>query len=412
MQVNLPQLLWYENTQVKIDFPDPWSVFVYPMKGSDSPKLTAQEIEHAFRHPIGTPTIAEIAKSRKEAVIIFDDLARPTPTYAILPYVLRALAEGGIPDSHIRLIAALGAHGALNGHDFRKKLGDDILLRFPIFNHNAFGFCTYLGETSRGTPLWINSEVMACDLKIGIGSIVPHIECGYGGGAKIILPGVAHMDTIMYDHGVIMKNNPDCVGFGKIENNVPRLDIEEAARIAGLDVKIDVIVNLRGEMTALFVGDPVLEHREGVKVAKDHYATEQARDMDIVVVNAYSKSNEAFLALQMGAASLRKGGDLVLIANEPAGQSVHYLHGKFGKSGNELRKAPRPGLDRARRLIAVMPFRDPLLLRIENDIPDIVWVRTWQESLDLLKEKWGEGANVAVYPDATVQYFPLDNGNK
>jgi len=406
MQVNLPQLLWYENTELKIDFPDSWSVCVYPMKGSDSPKLTTQEMEHAFRHPIGTPTIAETAKGRKEAVIIFDDLARPTPVHAILPYVLKALAEGGITDRHVRLIAALGGHGALNAHDFRKKLGDDILLRFHVFNHNAFGFCTYLGDTSRGTPVWINSEVMACDLKIGIGSIVPHIECGFGGGAKIILPGVAHMDTIMYDHGVIMKNNPDCVGFGKIENNVPRLDIEEAARIAGLDVKIDAIVNLRGEMTALFVGDPVLAHREGVRVAKDHYATEQARDMDVVIVNAYSKPNEALLALQMGAVSLREGGDLVLIANEPAGQAVHYVHGKFGMSGQELRKAPRPGLEKVGRLIAVMPFKDPSLLRIENNIRDIVWVRTWRESLNLLRETWGERANVAVYPDATIQYFP------
>lgn len=408
MQVTLPQLLWYENSELKIDFPDSWSVSVYPMKGSDKPRLTVEEIEKAFHNPIGTPMIEELARSRKEAVIIFDDLARPTPVHAILPYVLKALAEGGIADQRVRLIAALGAHGALNAHDFRKKLGDDILLRFPVFNHNAFGFCTYLGKTSRGTPVSINSEVMACDLKIGIGSIVPHIECGFGGGAKIILPGVAHMDTIMYDHGVIMKNNPDCVGFGKIKNNVPRLDIEEAARIAGLDVKIDALVNLRGEMTGLFVGDPVLEHREGVKAAKDHYATEQARDVDMVIVNAYSKPNEALLAVQMGAVSLRSGGDVVLIANEPAGQAVHYLHGKFGTRGQELRKAPRPGLERVKRLIAVMPFKDPSLLRIESDIPDIVWVRTWRECLDLLKVTWGERASVAVYPDATIQYFPPD----
>ncbi len=36
----------------------------------------------------------------------------------------------------------------------------------------------------------------------------------------------------------------------------------------------------------------------------------------------------------------------------------------------------------------------------------INWARTWPEVIEELKSKYGGKANVAVIPDATVQYFP------
>ncbi len=407
MKISIPQLLWYGNREAEIDFPDSWSVSSHPMKGGRAPALSHAEMERAFANPIGTGTIREIARGRKEVVIIFDDMSRSTPIHAILPYVLRELAEAGIEDRQVRFIVALGAHGAHTANDFRKKLGQEALDRFPVFNHNPFGFCTYLGTTCRGTPVSINSEVMACDLKIGIGAIVPHPFSGFGGGGKIILPGVAHMDSIDYNHGMIVKNNPGCLGLGNIEGNIPRQDIEEATRMAGLDMKIDALVNFRGEVAGLFVGDPIEEHREGVKAAREFYATERATNMDIVVANAYSKSNEALIGIGSGTASLRaEGGDLVFIVNEPAGQVVHYYYGSFGSTGGARAAVNRPGLAKVRRLIVVMPSNDPFLLSLRRDIPDVVWVKTWQECLGLLTAQWGGQARVAVYPDATIQYFP------
>ena len=37
---------------------------------------------------------------------------------------------------------------------------------------------------------------MQYDLKIGIGGMVPHPMAGFGGGSKIILPGLAGIDTV------------------------------------------------------------------------------------------------------------------------------------------------------------------------------------------------------------------------
>ena len=398
---------------MELDFPPSWSIFFRPMKGGERRKLTRQEMERTFRKPIGSKPIHELAKGKKEVVILFDDLARPTPVFEVLPLVLRELEEAGISDQQIRLIAALGAHGALTANDFRKKLGEEVLDRFPVYNHHPFNYCNYLGKTTRGTPVSINREVMACHLKIGIGCIVPHSFSGFGGGGKIILPGVAHMDSIVYNHGTLVKEHPDCVGVGRIDGNIPRLDIEEATRMVGLDLKIDTIVNLRGEITSLFVGDPILEHREGMKLAKEVYATPLAQNMDIVIVNSYSKPNECAIAPFIGIPSLKEdGGDLVIIANEPAGQVVHYLFGEFGKCGEGGLQLPQPLPTKVKRFIVLSPFKDHVGACFFGKIPSIHWVKTWEEVLDLLKAEWGEKANVAVYPDGTIQYFKKESSKQ
>jgi nickel-dependent lactate racemase len=405
MKVKIPQLLWYGNTEMELDFPNSWSIFFCPMKGGEKKRLGIKEMERAFSHPIGSKTISELARGKKEVAILFDDMARPTPVHEIIPFVLRELERGGISDQQIRLIAALGAHGAHTANDFRKKLGQEVLDRFPVYNHHPFDYCTHLGKTRQGTPVSINKEVMACDLKIGIGCIVPHSFSGYGGGGKIILPGAAHIESIAHNHGLI-KNHPDCVGPGKIEGNIPRLDIEEATRMAGLDVKIDAILNLRGEITSLFVGDPILEHHEGMTLAREVYATIPVRDMDVVVVNAYSKANECAIAPFIGIPSLKEGGgDLVVIANEPAGQMVHYLFGEFGRCGEGGLRLPQPLSTKVRRLIILSPFRDQAGACFFGKVPCLLWAKTWDEVLKLLKAEWKESAKVTVYPDGTIQYF-------
>ena len=405
MKINIPQLLWYGNTEMELRFPSSWSVFFCPMKGGAKKKMSLKEMEKAFSHPIGSPPIHELARGKKEVALLFDDMARPTPVSQIVPFVLNELGRAGIKDDQVRFIAALGAHGAQTANDFRKKLGGEILDRFPVYNHHPFDYCKPLGKTRQGTPVSINREVMACDLKIGIGCIVPHSFSGFGGGGKIILPGVAHIESISYNHGLI-KAHPDCVGPGKIDGNIPRLDIEEATRMAGLDVKIDAILNLRGEITSLFVGDPILEHHEGMKLAKEIYATVPARDMDVVIVNAYSKANECAIAPFIGVPSLKEGGgDLVIIANEPAGQMVHYLFGEFGRCGEGGMRLPQPLSKKVRRLIVLSPFRDQVGACFFGQVSSLIWVKTWDEVLELLKEEWRDGTRVAVYPDGTVQYF-------
>jgi len=406
MKLTLPQLLWYDKSQLELEFPDSWDVHYLPPNGHDRPKLTPQQIEQAFANPIGAPRIRDLARGKKEVAILFDDITRPTRTYETLPYVLQELEEAGITDDQIRLIAAIGSHGTHDNNALRKKLGQETLERFPVYQHNPWENCIPVGTTSHGTPLAVNREVMSCDLKIGIGCILPHPQVGFGGGGKIILPGVSHIDSIEYFHGKVMESAPQTTGPGNYDENVMRFDTEEAAKLAGLDMTIDALMNMRGEMTALFVGDPVQEHREAVKLAKQVYATEGISGADIAVTNAFLKSSEAAIAVMIAIRSIKlPGGTVVININAPEGQMVHYLLRSFGKSygGRRYiqRKVPTGGF----KVIVLNPLKDLTCVDLFGDAQSVIWAKNWDDVMNELRPSHPDGAKVAVYPDGTMQYL-------
>ncbi|MBI2908191.1 MAG: DUF2088 domain-containing protein [Chloroflexi bacterium] len=416
--VTVRQLAYYGDVDVDLNFPDSWEVVPCFMKGHDRPRMSEQAIRDAFANPIGTPRIREMAKGKEEVVIIFDDMTRPTNVAELVPYVIEELEAAGIPDCNIRFICGLGAHGALNREQMVKKLGEWVLERFAVYNHCPFQNCTFVGNTRRGTSISINSEVMACDFKIAIGGIVPHWSAGFGGGAKLVVPGVASMDTIWANHhGIGGRDKPTkeyprgklhaTVGLGKVEGNVLRLDIEEAARMIGLDVIVNVVINGRREPVGCFVGDVVAAHRAGVEVAKEQYATHFCGDADIAVVNAYDKGSEALISIAFGTDYVKKdGGTFVLLANTPQGQVTHYLSGPFGKNfgGKLWDKKQHP--DHIKKFIVVTPYIDRAGSSFFGPPEEILWAKTWDQALAQLKEQYPGYAKVAVIPDGTTQYCP------
>lgn len=388
-------------------FPDIWDVQTYHMKGCDAPRLTDRQIQTALAEPIHSDALNRLASKRSEAVILFDDVTRPTQCSRIVPHVLTELAKGGISHDHIRFVAALGAHAANNRLDFVNKLGEEAVEKYPIYNHNPFGNLRDIGTTKRGTPVQINEEVMACDLKIGIGCIIPHSMAGFSGGGKIVLPGVASIESICHNHcdiggecfGQVSPN-----GFGPIENNASRADIDEAARMAGLDFKIDVIINERGEISGVFAGEPFEEWRRGTGVGKRTYLTDSPADADVVVANAYLKENQAVAAMNIAAHTVRDGGTVVLLVNSPEGQNAHYLYGKFGKHLGGKLWARAPAYSKKMAIVVYSRYkeRDPLLEIADPE--QMVWTRTWNETVEAVAASVKVGKpKVAVFPAAGIQ---------
>jgi nickel-dependent lactate racemase len=411
--VRVPELAWYGNGELELDFPASWQVSVCQMRGHDRPRLGDAAIRGAFSRPFGASTISELARDRRQVAILFDDMSRPTRSAQLIPCILEELEAAGVGDGDVRFIAAVGAHGPLTRLDFAKKLGEEVLERFPVYNHNPYENCTYLGETSRGTPVSVNTEVMGCDLKIGIGCILPHPLTGFGGGGKIVLPGVASIDTIAAHHANLIaeafaRGEDVGTGLGVFDENPLRLDVAEAAAMAGLDIKIDTVVNGRGEMAGLFVGEPVTAHTDGVKMAREAYATRPAESPDVVVLNTYCKASEVVLAVPLLPQLLGDSrADVVLIASAPEGQVTHYLARSFGSRIGGRLWLPRTSLPPSvNRLIVLTRYRELSGADWLAPLESVIWAKTWPEVVDRLKEFHGESASVAVVPDATMQYFP------
>ena len=406
MKISLPQLLWYDNNSIEIDLPEDWQVEVCPMKGANAPRMNISDMTAAIHNPIDTPGIKELAKGKKSAVIIFDDMTRPTKAYEIAPIVIDELLDAEIREEEITFVCALGTHGALTTNEFRKKLGTDILERFRVFNHNIYENCLDIGTTSRGTHLKINREVAQADVKIAIGCVTAHPQAGFSGGGKIILPGVAHIDSITHYHLDVEAMNRKSTGMGKYPENILQQEIEEAAGLLGLDFCINILANGRGETCALYAGDYRSVFHAAVKLAKDHYATvPKPTNKDIVISNAFVKANEMPIAMGMGLRALKNfSGTVVIIANSPEGQVVHHLLGRWGRNYGG-RQYPVSTIPETLNLIIMAPYLDKTFGDWFSNPEVITWTKTWEQTLDVLKNQHQERVNAAVLPNATMQYY-------
>lgn len=407
--IKLPQLNWYGSKIQDFYLPDRWQIDICNMSGYDKPASTAKEIQEALINPIGTAPLRELARGKKEVVIIFDDMSRITRTAVIVHEILKELSEAGIEDSHIRFVCSLGCHGALTRIDFVKKLGEDVLSRFPVYNHNPFGNCVSVGKTKTyGIEVQVNEEVMSCDFKIAVGMVVPHPMSGFGGGGKCILPGICSFQTIQHNHQLANRDIAtmrDKMGTGHFDENLMRLDIEEAAELAGLDFIANAILNSNGETAGLCAGALKPAYAEAIKVAKEHYRTTRSRDNDIVISNAFIKANEAFIGLNIAnSATSRQGGIQVLIANAPEGMVTHYLMGPFGaNSFGPLHNPSRiPGF--VKQLIIFSEYPDLASIGWYENREKIILARKWTDVLDILEKEYPESAKVAVFPNSEIQY--------
>lgn len=405
--VEVPGQPWFKDKPIKLTFPSEWKVQRCKMACEDEKGLTKAEIRRAIRNPLGTKPLAKLAKGRSEAVIIFDDSTRPTKTHQYAGIVLEEIKKAGIKDENIRFIVAPGSHGTFGRQLFAKKLGEDIMARYPVYNHNPYEMCKQVGTTSYGTPVWVNAEVAACDLKIGIGSVLYHRMSGMSAGGKIISPGVAGIETIRVNHGPVGGFGPGLVphkttGYLRNNENVLRLDAEESARIAGLDFKIDAILNLRRDPVEVYAGDFVQTHRAASRAAFRWHSTESPADMDVVVANSYMRANEPYLSLWPAQESVKKDGSVVLICNDPDGDVNHWIFNNHGKyAAASLWSGKARNLTRGARLIVYSPYPLKTLEWRLGAPGTVTWCKKWDEVIEELRKHHKGSPRVAVLPDGT-----------
>ena len=369
------------------------------MNGYKKPRVSDDEIKRALREPIGTKSLAKIAADKKEAVIVVDDLTRATRAHQILPQLLTELKTAGISDDHVRFIIGSGLHAAWYRYDFAKKIGEENVEKYPVYNHTPFSNYEKLGETTKGTPVEINAEYASCDLRIGIGSVVPHPDSGFSGGAKILLPGVSSYESIKHMHVDVPASGTETT-WGQLIGNRLREDIDEAGDIAGIDMKIDVLLNGFADSSEIFAGKSREEFLRAIAISRQHYLTPTFPGVDVLIVNTYAKASQASLGLINWKHRVKKNGVIVLIAQAPEGQGTHYLYGKFGKTNFAPGCVPSEQVA-IKKLIVFSDYKvaDPLFPIAANPI---IWLKDWKDVIAEIKSISDE-PTVALLPNSDIQ---------
>ncbi|AKB81961.1 Transcriptional regulator [Methanosarcina barkeri 3] len=293
-------------------------------------------IKKALENPIKSRRLSEIVSPDSKVAIIVSDVTRPTPTAKLLPPLLDELYLGGTKDENITIVFALGLHRNQTEEESRKLVGEEIYKKIRCIQHDT-GRCRRIGVTSRGTPIEIFEDILDADVVIGTGSIEFHYYAGYSGGAKSVLPGVSSRETVITNHKMMIDEK---AVSGRIDGPV-RQDMEEAAKIFGLDFILNVVLDSKKEIVAAVAGDFIEAHRKGVEVVDSMYKVPvEPADAVIVSCGGFPKDINLFQAnkaLDNATQAVKEGGSIILVAEcaEGIGNQVYECWNRECRSPDE-----------------------------------------------------------------------------
>jgi len=279
------------------------------------------EVERALSEPIGAKPLSDIARGRRDACVVISDITRPVPNKVILPPLLRALEECGIPRERITILVATGMHRPTTDEELDWMVGEEIRRAYRIVNHNAKdeSNLVYLGETSLGTPIWLNKLFYESDLKVLTGLIEPHFMAGYSGGRKAVCPGLVGVETMKVFHGPRHLEDPRAEA-GILEGNPLHLDATEIARRAGVDFIVNVAVDEKRRVVGVFAGDLEEAFVEGVRFVEGCVKVEVSEPADIIVTSAGGYPLDATFyqtvkAMVVPLPAVKEGGTIIVASS-------------------------------------------------------------------------------------------------
>ena len=167
----------------------------------DLPQRTpAEHIRWALDHPIDSAPLKELVKAGDKVCIVISDVTRrwqSPETY--IPLLIAELESAGVRDEDMLIISATGTHRRQTPEEHAGLVTQAVYDRIQVVDHVCTDQenLTYVGTTTRGTPVWLDKRALECDKIILTGGVVYHFMAGFGGGRKSILPGIAGRETIM-----------------------------------------------------------------------------------------------------------------------------------------------------------------------------------------------------------------------
>jgi len=280
---------WYKDENAGLLFPRDWNIDVLNIK--DAARLDDGSIEKALINTVNGPRLGEMAENKNNAVIAVEDITRPARLERILTFVTGELMSAGLKKNNIKIIICNGAHAPMLRNDMKLKLGKNIVNEFLILNHNPYDNLSDTDIVLGKTPVRVNRDFFEADIRIGIGSIIPHGFAGFSSGGKLILPGLSDIATLERSHKYVMMGFRG--GINDVETNKFRKELEEVALKIGFDMFIGIVPNSKREIAGVFAGHLVDAHRKGVDLARKVFRTKiEERSSEVIILNAYPKDSE------------------------------------------------------------------------------------------------------------------------
>jgi len=280
---------------MKISLPEKNLAGVLEGKQSEyTTELSEKElVEQSLDNPIGSKSLEELAKGKKDIVIISSDHTRPVPSKIITPILLRRIRSVS-PDARIRILVATGFHRPSTHEELVDKYGEEIVANEEIVMHISTDDASMkkIGVLPSGGDCIINKIAAEADLLISEGFIEAHFFAGFSGDKK---------------------SRP-----GNLCHNLIHEDMVYAARTANLAFIVNVVLNGNHEIIGSFAGDMEAAHEKGCDFVRSLASVDKV-DCDIAISTngGYPLDQNIYQAIKgmtAAEATLPDSGIIIMIA--------------------------------------------------------------------------------------------------
>ena len=319
--------LAYGRNGVDVDLPDGRCDVIRPQH---RPAVAdpVRAIRAALESPLGCAPLRERVSPGASVVVSVCDGTRAQPRALMLTSLLEHL-DGVVRPQDVTVLVATGTHRGNSPGELRSMLGDEVVDRCRVVNHDARDPATlrYVGTTTESVPVWLNRIWVEADVRVTTGFVEPHFFAGFSGGPKMVAPGLAGLDTVMHLHNAARIGSPRAT-WGECEGNPVHDSIRAAAALAPPAIACDVLLNDEQQVTRAFAGELFAMHREAREAARAVAMRGVAAAYDVVVsTNAgFPLDQNLYQAVKGMAAAervVREGGTIIVVAECADGVPDH-----------------------------------------------------------------------------------------
>lgn len=410
----------YGKTKLSVNIPEKELAGVLTSAIHDYKATSGEEalVKTALMNPVSSAPLAELAKGKKNIVIIASDHTRPVPSKVIMPAMLSEIRKGS-PDADITILISTGCHRGTTKEELVAKFGEQIVANEKIYIHNCDERekLTNIGTLPSGGQCEINSVAINADLLVAEGFIEPHFFAGFSGGRKSVLPGIAGRTTVLANHCCEFIDSP-FARTGILENNPIHRDMLWAAKQAKLAFIVNVVLNEDKKVIYAVAGDVEKAHAEGVRFLSSLCGVDAvAADIVITTNGGYPLDQNVYQAVKgmtAAEATVKEGGVIIMLAKSNDGIGGDHFYHQLADEP-DIYKTMDLFRSRSRQETVPDQWQTQIMLRVLmkasviyiSDMDDetvrqmhMIPAHSLEEALSLAKAKLGrEHVTVTAIPD-------------
>ncbi len=380
-------------------------------------------IRTAISNSVETPRLRDLARNCRNVCIAVTDATRQCPDHLLVPPMLSELEQAGVPPEAITILVAVGTHRASSQQEKREKLGDAIVNRYRVIDHDPYdpGALADSGEEIDGVTVYLSRFVLEADLVLSTGRVEPHQYAGYSGGGKTVAIGCAAEPVIAHTHGPAMLDRAG-TRLGVLAGNPFQEAVRRVATAANVRFVGNCVLDDAGNLVGVAYGAPVAVQDHLATFASRLYVVPIPSQVDIAVAgvgypkdqNAYQASRAASYLQYAPTPVVRDGGVIILPASCPEGPGEGIGEQRFFEAMTAAEGRPaflarvragnfRPGEQRAYIMASVLSKVSVIVVGATDPVPlQQMGFRT-AETMD---DAWDDARGIVARRPATALLVP------